>query len=266
MGSTFVDIDGCVLHVRLDGPPDAPAILFANSLGTDLRIWDGVVEALKGQWRCIRMDKRGHGLSALGDAPITIDRFASDALGVLDSLGVERAAMVGVSIGGMIAQAAFAARPQAFPALMMCDTAARIGSPDMWQQRIDTVGDIGLAAMADGILERWFAPAFHRSRPVDLLGYRQMLTRTPAAGYAAACAAIRDADLTAGAAKIKVPAVVVCGSDDGATTPDVVSAFAASLPNARYLELPDVGHLPCIEAPDAVVAHLKTLLQEANHG
>lgn len=265
MGSTFVEIDGCVLHIREDGPAHGPAILFSNSLGTDLRIWDAVVDAVSDRWRCIRMDKRGHGLSELGDAPISIERYAADALGVLDHLGIRRAAMVGVSIGGMITQASYAARPEAFAGLMMCDTAAKIGAPDMWQQRIDMVTTGGLDAMADNILERWFAPAFHRDRPVDLIGYRQMLIRTPADGYAAACAAIRDADLTAKAPAIKIPSVVVCGADDGATTPEVVSAFAAALPNARYVELPDVGHLPGIEAPDAVVSHLETLLREVNH-
>ncbi|MEQ8585698.1 MAG: 3-oxoadipate enol-lactonase [Thalassobaculaceae bacterium] len=266
MESTFVDIDGCALHVRVDGPADGPALLFSNSLGTDLRIWDSVVESLGDRWRCIRMDKRGHGLSALGEAPITIDRFADDALGVLDHFGVERAVMVGVSIGGLITQATYAARPDAFAGLMMCDTAARIGTADTWQQRIDMVASDGLDAMADTVLQRWFAPAFHRDRPVDLAGYRQMLTRTPAAGYAAACAAIRDADLTARASAIAVPCVVICGAEDGATTPDVVSAFAASIPTARYVELPDVGHLPSLEAPDAVVSHLLALLKEVNHG
>lgn len=266
MASTFVDIDGCVLHVRVDGPNDAPAVLFSNSLGTDLRIWDAVVEALAGRWRCIRMDKRGHGLSAHGDETVSIKRLADDAIGVLDHLSVTRAAMVGVSIGGMITQAAYAARPTLFAGLMFCDTAAKIGTAEMWQQRIDTVTAGGLASMADGILERWFAPVFHRDRPVDLAGYRSMLTRTPIDGYAAACAAIRDADLTVEAARIAVPSVVVCGRDDGATTPEMVAAFAALLPNARYEELADVGHLPCIEAPHDVAALLKTLLEDVNHG
>lgn len=266
MASTFVEVDGCVLHVREDGPRDGPALLFSNSLGTDLRIWDAVVDALSSRWRCIRMDKRGHGLSALGEAPITIDRYAADALAVLDSLGVARAVMVGVSIGGMITQAAYAARSDAFAGLMMCDTAARIGAAETWQQRIDMVRTDGLAAMADTVLERWFAPAFHRDRPVDLDGYRQMLVRTPADGYAAACAALRDADYTAKTGNISVPCVVICGADDGATTPQVVSAFAASLPNARYVELPNVGHLPSLEAPDAVISELKTLLKEVDHG
>ncbi|WP_281683781.1 3-oxoadipate enol-lactonase [Thalassobaculum salexigens] len=266
MASTFVDVDGCVLHVRQDGPTDGPALLFSNSLGTDLRIWDAVVEALCDRWHCIRMDKRGHGLSALGGAPITIERYAADALGVLDHLGVTRTVMAGVSIGGLITQAAYAARPEAFAGLMMCDTAAKIGAADLWQQRIDMVRTDGLEAMADTVLQRWFAPVFHRDRAVDLVGYRQMLTRTPADGYAAACAALRDADYTAKAAEIAVPCVVICGAEDGATTPQVVSAFAASLPTARYVELPDVGHLPSIEAPDAVVSELKTLLKEVNHG
>lgn len=266
MASTFVDMDGCVLHVRQDGPTDGPALLFANSLGTDLRIWDPVVEALEDRWHCIRMDKRGHGLSALGAAPITIERYAADALGVMDHLGVDRAVMIGVSIGGLITQASYAARPGAFAGLMMCDTAAKIGAADLWQQRINMVHTDGLEAMADTVLERWFAPVFHRDRAVDLAGYRQMLTRTPADGYAAACAALRDADYTAKAAAIEVPCVVICGAEDGATTPQVVSAFAASVPTARYVELPDVGHLPSIEAPDAVVSELKTLLKEAGHG
>lgn len=266
MASTFVEADGCVLHVRLDGPRDGPALLFSNSLGTDLRIWDAVTDALSDRWLCIRMDKRGHGLSALGDAPITIERLAADALAVLDHFGVRRTVMVGVSIGGLIAQATYAARPDAFAGLMMCDTAAKIGTADIWQQRIDMVRTDGLAAMADTILQRWFAPAFHRDRPTDLAGYRQMLVRTPAEGYAAASAAIRDADLSGGTAAIRVPCVVICGANDGATPPDLVSAFAASLPAARYVELPDVGHLPSIEAPDAVVAQLKALLEEVDHG
>lgn len=266
MASTFVEVDGCVLHVRVDGPRDGPAILFSNSLGTDLRIWDAVAEALKDHWLCIRMDKRGHGLSALGDAPITIERLAADALGVLDHLAIRRAVMVGVSIGGLITQASYAARPDGFAGLMMCDTAAKIGTADTWQQRIEMVASDGLDAMADTVLQRWFAPAFHRDRPVDLAGYRQMLTRTPAAGYAAACAAIRDADFSDLASRISVPCTVICGADDGATTPEVVSAFAASIPTARYVELPDVGHLPSLEAPEAVVSHLKTLLEEVNHG
>lgn len=266
MASTFVEVEGCVLHVRQDGPADGPALLFSNSLGTDLRIWDAVIDALSDRWHCIRMDKRGHGLSALGTAPVTIERYAADALAVLDHLGVGRAVMVGVSIGGMITQASYAARPGAFAGLMMCDTAAKIGTADTWQQRIDMVRTDGLAAMADTVLQRWFAPAFHRDRPVDLNGYRQMLVRTPAEGYAAACAALRDADYTAKVSAVGVPCVVLCGADDGATTPEVVSAFAASLPDARYVELPDVGHLPSIEAPAAVVAELKTLLKEVNHG
>jgi len=266
MASTFVEIDSCVLHTRVNGPDDAPAIVFANSLGTDLRIWDDVVAAFRKTHRCIRIDKRGHGLSALGDAPISIQRFADDVHGLLDRLGVERAVMVGVSIGGLITQAAYASRPDRFAGLMMCDTAAKIGTDDLWQQRIDMVSTDGLAAMADAILERWFAPVFHRDRRVELEGYRQMLVRTPAEGYAAAAAAIRDADLRDAAPRIAVPSVVVCGAEDGATTPEVVSAFAASLPNARYVEIPDVGHLPSIEAPEVTVSTLKTLLEEVNHG
>ncbi len=266
MGSRFIEIDGGALHVRTDGPPERPALVFANSLGTDLRIWDTVVDGLADSWFCVRMDKRGHGLSALGDAPVTIDRLATDVLGVLDDFAIGSAAMVGVSIGGLIAQATYHLRPERFLALMLCDTADRIGSVEMWDQRIEALTASGLEAMADEILARWFAPVFHAERPVDLAGYRSMLTRTPMAGYLAACRALRDTDLSARTATIQVPTLVVCGAEDGATPPDLVSAFAARIPNARYEELASVAHLPSIEAPQKTLSLLEGLLKEAGHG
>ena len=266
MGSTFVAVDGCAIHVRLDGPADGPVLLFSNSLGTDLRIWDPIVDAVSDTWRCVRMDKRGHGLSQLGLSPLTMDRFAADGLAVLDHLNVERAGMVGVSIGGMIAQAVYHAAPERITCLFLCDTADRIGTPEMWDMRVDALTASGLPALADEILERWFAPSFHRNRPLDLQGYRSMLTRTPLDGYLAACRALRDADYTDRTGNIAVPTTVLCGAEDGATTPELVSAFAARIPGARYEELEDVGHLPSIEAPQHTVTALKRLLTEVGHG
>jgi pimeloyl-ACP methyl ester carboxylesterase len=135
---------------------------------------------------------------------------------------------------------------------MLCNTGAKIGTSETWNARIETVNSEGIDAIADAILERWFAPNWRRANPVALAGWRQMLARTSTEGYAGTCAAIRDADLMQSSRKLTVPTVCVAGSADGATPPDVVKALADIMPNAKYHCIDDTGHLPCIEAPDAL--------------
>lgn len=256
-------IDGIAFHYALEGPAGAPVLVFANSLGTDFRIWDGVVAQLAGRFRTLRYDKRGHGLSGLGNAPMTIPRLAADLDALMAHAGIETALVCGLSIGGLIAQQLVRDKPSRVRGLVLCDTAARIGAPDMWQARIDAIAAGGLESLADAVMERWFAPGFRATRTAELAAWRNMLVRTPAAGYAGACAAIRDADLTADAARIAVPTLVVCGADDGATPPAVVKALADGIPGARYREIPEAGHLPCVEQPDALAGHMLAFFEEA---
>lgn len=257
-------IDGTPVHYALDGAADAPALVFANSLGTDFRIWDGVLDRLQGRFRTLRYDMRGHGLSGLGDGAVTMPRLATDLDKLMDHAGIERALVCGLSIGGLVAQQLARDKPSRVRALVLCDTAAKIGTAEMWQARIDAIGTGGLEGLADAVMERWFAPGFRASRPAELAVWRSMLVRTPAAGYAAACGAIRDADLSADAGRIAVPTLVLCGADDGATPPAVVRALANSIPGAAYREIPAAGHLPCVEQPDALAGHLLAFFEE--HG
>lgn len=256
-------IDGIPIHYALEGPPGAPPLVFANSLGTDFRIWDGVVARLGGRFRTLRYDKRGHGLSSVGDVPAGIPRLAADLDALMAHAGIESALVCGLSIGGLIAQQLVRDKPSRVRALVLCDTAARIGAPDMWQARIEAIAAGGLESLADAVMERWFAPGFRATRTAELAAWRNMLERTPAAGYAEACAAIRDADLTADAGRIAVPTLVVCGADDGATPPAVVRALADAIPGARYREIPEAGHLPCVEQPEALAGHMLTFFEEA---
>lgn len=257
-----VTIDGTPMHFAVDGPDDAPVLVFANSLGTDLRIWDRVLDRLDGRFRTVRYDMRGHGLTGLGGGSYGIPRLAADLDALLGRLGVDAALVCGLSIGGLVAQQLVRDNPSRVRALVLCDTAAKIGTPDMWQARITAIEQGGLEGLADGVMERWFAPSFRMSRRDELAVWRNMLVRTPAEGYARACAAIRDADLTADAQRIAVPTLVICGADDGATPPDVVQAFAGSIPGARYREIPQAGHLPCVEQPDALAGHMLTFFKE----
>jgi 3-oxoadipate enol-lactonase len=192
---TFAIINRLTLHYTLDGLPAGVPLVFLNSLGTDLRIWDKVILHLAGRYRLIRYDKRGHGLSDSPPGPYTIHSHVDDLAGLLAYLQVDEVILIGVSVGGMIALDYAASRPQQDKALVLCDTAAKIGTAAMWNERIDTLRQNGMAHLADDILARWFSPALIKEHPADYRGYFNMLTRMPVDGYIATCEAIRDADL-----------------------------------------------------------------------
>ena len=255
----FKTIDGTVLHTAEFGDPSGKPIVFANSLGTDLRIWLDVVFKLGG-YRSIVMDKRGHGLSQLGEETVTIPRLGKDVLGVMDAYGIDKAAICGVSIGGLIAQQVHHLAPERTEALIVCDSAAKIGSDEIWLPRIEKIREAGMEAIGDATMERWFSGRFMRERQAELAGYRTMLVRTNAEGYVACAEAIRTTDLRDKAGDISVPVQAVVGEEDGATPPDVVSAFAQSVPGARYVAFPETGHIPSIECPEKLTQVIRDFL------
>lgn len=262
-----VRVNGHVYHVCKDDPWDrsgaGPVVVFSNSLGTDLRVWEPLLPLLPASWRIFRYDTAGHGLSD-DPGPMPIDRHADDLAALLAATGVERAAFVGLSVGGLIGQALVKARPDLVSALVLCSTAARIGTDKIWNDRIAAVREAGLKAIADSVLQRWFSKTFMTGRPEDLALWRSMLVRTSADAYCALCAAIRDADLTASAPEIAVPTLCVVGTEDGATPPALVRETAGLIPGARYEEIAGVGHLPCVEAPEALARLLTGFFEEAN--
>jgi 3-oxoadipate enol-lactonase len=260
----IVQINGHAFHVAQSGDPAGPAVVFANSLGTDLRVWDAVLPQLLPGLRIIRYDKRGHGLSDAPDGTWRIEDFADDLAGILDALGATRVAMVGLSVGGLIAQALASRRPDLVRVLILSGTAAKIGTADLWNARIRAVEADGIASIADPILERWFSAEF-RARNPELALWRNMLNRTPAAAYAATCGAIRDADLTEGTRALSLPTLALVGDQDGSTPPDLVRATAALIPGARCEVIADAGHLPGVEQPEAVATLIADFLKETGH-
>ena len=257
-----ITVDGVTHHVRVEGPEDGPALVLANSLGTDLRIWDAMLAHVPAGLRIVRYDKRGHGLSDCPEGYWRVETLAADLAGIMDALGVSAATVCGLSVGGMIAQALAASRPDLVRALVLADTAARIGPEEMWTTRIAAVEADGLAPLADGVMDRWFTHRFRAGDP-SLPLWRNMLMRTPAAGYAATCAAIRDADLTASTAALRLPCLAVCGAEDVATTPELVLATAALIPGSRFEKVPEAGHLPPVEQPAVLGRLVADFLAEA---
>lgn len=246
----FAKLNGVVLHYQtIDAPADKPTIVFANSLGTDFRIWRDVIVRLAGDFTIVTYDKRGHGLSDIGDAPYSIDDHVSDLAALLDHLSIDKAIICGVSVGGLIAQGLFHTRPELVQALIMCDTADKVGTLDFWNDRIAAVEAGGIEALAEPIMQRWFTPDFCTPDNADYGGYLNMLLRTTLAGYTGTCAALRDADFIAKSPAINVPAIAIVGAQDQASPPELVQGFAKRVPGCFFEQIPECGHLPCIEQP-----------------
>lgn len=249
------------LHYRVGGAFGAPWLVFANSLATDLRLWDDVIERIGGRYRVLTFDQRGHGLSDCPDGPWSITDLADDLLGLLDHLRIERCALCGISVGGLVALDVAARAPARLDAVVLSNTGMVIGSPEVWDQRMMAVEQGGMVAVADATMDRWFRPAF-RDDPTRLSPWRYMVARTPAAGFLRTAAAIRASDYTEAAATLRVPTLVVGGAEDAGTPPDLARALAAAVPGARLEILPEVAHLPCVEDPDAYAVLLTSALRD----
>ncbi|MBM7456631.1 3-oxoadipate enol-lactonase/4-carboxymuconolactone decarboxylase [Oceanisphaera litoralis] len=247
-------INGVMLHYRLEGPSHLPLLVFSNSLGTDLRVWEPLLPLLANHFRFLRYDKRGHGLSACPPAPYHIDDHINDLIGLLDALQLDQVALCGLSVGGIIAQGVASRRPELVKQLILCDTAHKIGPAQGWDDRINSIRGQGIEVIADAVMERWFAAEFRRQQPVELALWRNMLVRTPMEGYIGTCAAIRDADLTDSSARLTQPTLCLVGDQDGATPPELVRSTAELIPNSRFAIIDNAGHLPCVEQPAALAA------------
>ena len=242
------DHAGARLHYTFDGPADAPVLIFSNSLGTDHTMWKPQAESLATRFRALQYDTRGHGRStAPGDA-YTLDQLGGDVLALMDHLGIAQAAFCGLSMGGLTGMWLGIHAPQRFTRLVFANTAPKIGSPEAWNTRIDAVRRDGVASLADASLQRWFTSGFLSTSPRAVDDLRAVLGSLDRTGYAANCAAIRDADLREGVKSIPVPVLVIAGTHDPSTTAEEGRALADAIPGARYVEL-DAAHLSNREQP-----------------
>lgn len=255
-------LDDIVMHYREDGDPSGRPVLFSNSLGTDLRVWDRVIARMPAGLRLIRYDTRGHGMTGVSGPPYSMERLADDAAALLDHLKVTGAVVVGLSIGGMTAQCLAARRPELVSAMVLMDTAARIGTPELWDERMRHGADGGVAALADAVMGRWFSREFRETQGDEMALWRAALVRTPLMGYLGCAAAIREADLTESTRKLRLPTLAMAGTEDGSTPPELVAATAALIPGSRMEIIPHAGHLPCIERPDHVAGLIVSFLEE----
>jgi 3-oxoadipate enol-lactonase len=249
------------LFHRLDGPEGAPVLVLSNSLGTHHGMWDAQMQALTRRFRVLRYDTRGHGRSEVPPGPYSLADAGRDVLQLLAALDLPRVHFCGLSLGGMTGLWLAAHEPQRIARLVLANTSSYVGSPEVWNARIQTVVRGGMAAVTESILERWFTPEFREARPVEVDRIRHMLLGTSSDGYVACAAAVRDMDLRDDLAAIRAPTLVISGARDPALPPSHGAYIAQHVAGARSIELP-AAHLSNIEARDAFTAALTGFLEE----
>ncbi len=259
----IVNFGDVQINYREDGDPNGAPVVFANSLGTDYRLWDQILPLLPAGLRLIRYDKRGHGLSSCPPAPYSMGALVSDAERLLDHLNVRDCLFVGLSIGGMIAQGLAVKRVDQIRAMVLSNTGAKIGTVDMWSDRIAAVNAGGIEALADAILERWFSKTYRATD--DLIAWRNMLTRQPVDGYTGCSAAISGTDFYTTTASLTLPTLGIAGSEDGSTPPDLVRETVELVKGSKFHLIRGAGHLPCVESPQEYAQVLTTFIKETGH-
>jgi 3-oxoadipate enol-lactonase len=252
--------DGLALRYRRDGAAEGPALVFSNSLGADLHMWDDQAAALGDVFQIVRYDTRGHGGSGVPGAPATLDRLGRDLLALLDHLAIPRAHVCGLSLGGLTAQWLALEHPARVGRLVLSNTAARIGSVESWEARIAAVAQGGMLAIVDAALARFFSPALHAARPEVVRRFGATLAETDPAGYSACCAALRAADLRPLAARIAAPTLIIAGALDEATTPQQAAELHAAIAASELVVLDGAAHLANVERPEAFSALLRRFL------
>lgn len=246
------------LKAQIDGPDEGEPLLLAGSLGTTLAMWEPQLSELARAHRLIRFDHRGHGQSPVPPGPYAIGDLGADVLALMDRLGLERASYVGLSLGGMVGQWLAINAPERIARLILISTSPHMPPPEGWQERAAAVRAAGTtAAVADGVLGRWFTPEFAEARPEVVARYLEMVSAAPPEGYASCCEAIADLDLRAELARVSAPTLVLVGAQDPSTPPAHAKTIVSAVPGARLEVLDPGAHLLNVEREAEVTALIR---------
>ncbi len=249
------------VHAIVTGRTDGPAVVLSNSLGSTHRMWDAQLEELEQRFRVVRYDTRGHGASPVPDGPYSIDDLADDLVALLDKLGIAKAHLVGLSLGGMTVMRVAARNPERVDRIALLCTGAQLPPAADWLERAATVRAQGCAAVAEAVVQRWFTPAYLAANPAVGNDHLEMIASTPAEGYAGCCESIAELDLREQLSSITAPTLAIAGAGDPATPPAKLEEIVAGISGARLLTVPNAAHLANVEHPGvitpALIEHLE---------
>jgi 3-oxoadipate enol-lactonase len=255
----FAELKDLRMHYEVAGPVGAPVLLFSNSLGTDLSMWDVQAVEFAKKYRVVRYDKRGHGQSSSPAGPYTIEMLGRDVVGLLDFLEFDRVHFCGLSIGGQTGMWLGVNAAQRLNKLVLSNTAAKIGTTDGWNVRIETVSTSGMKSVAATVVERWFTVGFRAEEPAEVSRIQRVLENANVRGYAGCCAAVRDFDYREKVGEIRTSTMAIAGAHDPATPPGDTRWVADRIAGSRFVEL-NASHLSNIEAHERFSAELGAFL------
>jgi 3-oxoadipate enol-lactonase len=256
-----VQSSGCPIHYEVEGATDKPALMLCNSLGTTLHMWDGQMPALTQHFRVVRYDRRGHGKSGVPAGPYNMEMLGRDALAVLDAAKVEKTSWCGLSMGGMVGMWLGANAPQRMNRIILSNTSAYFENKQIWTDRLAVVKEKGLSAIVQGTLERWFTQRFRERELAQVKAIGEMFLATKAEGYMGCGQAVRDMDHRALLPNIKAPTMVIAGSQDAGTTPEMGAYVQKNVPGAT-LKMFDAAHIANIECASDYTAAMLDFLRK----
>jgi 3-oxoadipate enol-lactonase len=257
-------VNGVELAYRLDGPQAGRVVMFSNSLLSDHGMWDVTVPALSDRYRVLRYDTRGHGRSGTTPGPYSIAMLADDAVGLLDALRIPRVHFVGLSMGGMIGQQLGARSPDRLYSLALCDTASEMPPRSMWEERFELARRQGTGGLVDGMLKRWFTPAFIARDPESVAAVGRMIAATGLEGFLACGSAVRDMAQTTMLLQVTVPTLVLVGRQDPACTLQHSTVLHRMIDGSALVVLEDAAHLSNIEQPGAFNRALRAFIDRVD--
>ncbi|WP_137388955.1 3-oxoadipate enol-lactonase [Rhodoligotrophos defluvii] len=246
-----VKANGITFNCRIDGPEGAPWLILSNSLATDLSMWDPQAEALGQQFRVLRYDQRGHGKTDAPEGRYDFDLLIADVVALMDELGIARAHVCGISMGGVTAMGLAQRHPERLDRVIICDTPciSNAAAAQQWEERIAIAKAQGMAGLVDSTLARWYPPEAIAANPPQLQKVRQMILATPVNGFIGCAAALAQHDFRAQAGSVPHPVLLIVGEKDG-VVPEAMRPMQSELRNARFITLPGAGHISNLDQPD----------------
>ena len=246
---------------QFDGPADRPVILMSNSLMSNISMWDPTLPALTDRYRVLRYDTRGHGRTSVTPGPYSIAMLADDAVGLLDALNIRQAHIMGLSMGGMIAQQLGARYSDRVLSLLLCDTASEMPPRSMWEERLAIARTQGIPGLVEGTIKRWFTEPFINRAPKEIAKVREMILGTPVEGYMSCAGAVRDMAQTTMLLKITAPTLVITGRQDPACTVDQSTVLHRMINTSRMAVIENAAHLSNIEQPEVFNREIRNFLE-----
>ena len=257
----FVTVNQLRIFYRLEGNHGLPVLVFSHSIGTDHALWEPQVQDLLSHFQVLRYDTRGHGASEAPPGEYSVEQLGRDVLGLVEALNLPQFSFCGLSLGGAVGQWLAIHAPEKLTGLILANTSPRVGTPELWQNRINAVQQGGMVAIADTAIQRFFSPESLAPSSAYVDSIRSVLLGTDVTGYVGCCAALRDFDFKDNLPDIGIPTLVIVGERD-VSTPWTGNGeiLAQRIPQARVTRL-SAAHLSNLEAPKSFTAALFAFLQ-----